>query len=53
MLRERRDQLLMTAYLAAARSDAKIDNHLARQVLTAHPGPPTGAEPGTPAPSKP
>ena len=32
-LRGRREQLLRTAYLSAARSDAKIDNVIARRVL--------------------
>jgi len=34
-LTARREQLLRTAYLAAARSNAKIDNHLARRVIEA------------------
>jgi peptidyl-prolyl cis-trans isomerase SurA len=41
MLRERKLELLRTAYLAALRNDASVQNHLARQVVQAQ-----GAVPG-------
>lgn len=40
MLRESRMQTLRSAYVAAARDEAKIVNHLARQVVTAQGAPP-------------
>lgn len=33
MLRDRREQLLSAAYVAAARNDARVVNHLARQIV--------------------
>jgi peptidyl-prolyl cis-trans isomerase SurA len=47
-LRQRKEQLLRTAYLAAARSDAQVTNILARQVVDAQSKPPslTPAPPG-------
>jgi peptidyl-prolyl cis-trans isomerase SurA len=46
-LRERKEQLLTTAYLAAARNDVRVVNYLARQVVDAR-----GSQPGL-APSPP
>jgi peptidyl-prolyl cis-trans isomerase SurA len=43
MLRERREQLLGAAYLAASRNDAKVVNHLARQLVETRTGPPNVA----------
>ena len=50
MLRGRKQQLLHTAYLAAARADAHVTNLLARQLLDAPAKPPTmaPAAPGKP-----
>jgi len=36
MLRQRKQQLLRAAYIAAARNDAKVVNHLARQLVQKH-----------------
>jgi peptidyl-prolyl cis-trans isomerase SurA len=47
LLRQRREQLLGAAYLAAARNEAKVVNHLAQQLIEAR-----GAMPGL-APSAP
>ena len=48
LLRERKEQLLGAAYLAAARNDVRVVNHLARRLVES----PTGAAPGL-APSPP
>ena len=40
-LRARKEQLLRTAYLAAARSDAKVVNHLARRLVESQGKPPS------------
>jgi peptidyl-prolyl cis-trans isomerase SurA len=32
-LRERKEQLLRAAYLTAVRSDARVENHLARRIV--------------------
>jgi peptidyl-prolyl cis-trans isomerase SurA len=42
-LRERKEQLMSAAYLAAARNDAKVVNYLARQVVDAQPPKPAVA----------
>jgi peptidyl-prolyl cis-trans isomerase SurA len=49
MLRERKLELLRTAYIAAARNDVTVENHLARQVVQAQ-----GSLPGLmpPAPAR-
>jgi peptidyl-prolyl cis-trans isomerase SurA len=47
VVRDRKEQVLAAAYLAAARNDAKVVNHLARQIVEAK-----GAPPGL-APSQP
>jgi peptidyl-prolyl cis-trans isomerase SurA len=36
MLQSRKAELLRTAYLASARSDAKVTNYLAKQIVAAH-----------------
>lgn len=47
-LRERKEQLLRTAYLTAARTDANVENHLARRLVESQGKPPTllPAQPG-------
>lgn len=40
LLRERRQQLLTGAYLASARSDAEVTNHLAKQIVQGGGAPP-------------
>jgi peptidyl-prolyl cis-trans isomerase SurA len=47
-LRQRKEQVLRTAYLTAARNDAKVINHLARQIVEAQ-GKMPSFGPGTPA----
>jgi peptidyl-prolyl cis-trans isomerase SurA len=47
MLRQRREQLLTTAYLAAARNDAKVVNYLASRLVEAR-GPIPGLAPAAP-----
>lgn len=47
MLRERREQLLGAAYLAASRNDATVINHLARQLVETRTGSP-GIAPAPP-----
>jgi peptidyl-prolyl cis-trans isomerase SurA len=42
MLKQTRTQILRDAYIAAARDDADIVNHLARQVVSAQGAPPPG-----------
>jgi hypothetical protein len=48
-LRSRKEQLLRTAYVAAARSDAKIVNYLARRLVESQ-GKPPSLPLSTPAP---
>lgn len=47
MLRGEREQLLRAAYFSALRSDAKVDNHLARRVVEAQGRMPGDAAPGS------
>jgi peptidyl-prolyl cis-trans isomerase SurA len=42
-LRARKEQLLRTAYVAAARTDAEVVNHLARRIVEARGKPPAAA----------
>jgi len=46
-LRGRKEQLLRTAYLTAARNDAKIVNYLARRLVESQGKPPSFPSPGT------
>lgn len=54
-LRGRKEQLLRTAYLTAARTDADVVNYLARRVVASQTGPatPPPVAPGAPAPAAP
>ena len=44
-LRGRKEQLLRTAYLAAARADAEVVNYLAKSVVESHGAPPAAVAP--------
>jgi peptidyl-prolyl cis-trans isomerase SurA len=48
MLRDRREQLLSAAYVAAARNDARVVNHLARQIVEGARAAPAGLAPAAP-----
>jgi peptidyl-prolyl cis-trans isomerase SurA len=48
MLRERQEQLLGAAYLAAARNDVRVVNHLAKQIVDARKSSSPPAAPGSP-----
>jgi hypothetical protein len=51
MLTAQKERLLRAAYVSAARADAKVVNHLARQVLAAPMAPPAPAAPAPPTAS--
>jgi peptidyl-prolyl cis-trans isomerase SurA len=53
MLQGRKQQLLQAAYVTTARNEARVVNHLARQIVESHSKAPGTAAPSAAAPAKP